>query len=1029
MKKTKQILALGFSFLFSNGIQAQELLPAKGNPLLVETSQTTQLANSNEGEMRISVYGKNFTATSNSSWLKVATGDRQIQLTYDANREAGKRSAEISIENATGAQATLTINQPGNAALESAASDWLRIFPTGYESNQCQLGSDIDKTQDNNYSTVYHSDWNQSISEEEPAILTYYFDTPQHLDMVTYVPTDGNGKFGKVDIYYKQNNSEYVLLGNYDFKMYSTPTNVYFGSDGMDNITAVEFRVKTGYSFISGIENYASCAEMEFKRELNAGESYLERIKGITAVNEGIAAQSGEDIERTLDQNTGTLFHTDYHQAINADNPAILRYTLNEAKKLQKVIYVPRKDGQNNGNFGMVEVAYRTENNDQFTVLVSKDFGKTNNNTEIDFTSIEEAVKEVRFTVSSGAGNFASCAEMEFYETKTRSNDYVIFKDELYTQLVDGTTQTDIDALTDPFVKELAQDIFDQNYNTDYRVAEFPCLLSPHTLSAEWNTPGKLYDQLQGVTGINISKGRNVVIVSGANPNVPLTLKVVAWYNGDDNGPAEKPYVLTNGINIIEYDGEYDGLAYISYYADENPENYSSVQVHFVYGQVNGYLTPDKTNEEMHQICANARNTCMDLVGKHVHSVWTAKGLHDYCKASDGTSLGYRQYMNVLDSLIAWEHRLLGFQKYGRVPQNKTMAYVNYTYYMFQGGYGVSFKFDQEQRVLNCQTLMHQDGDAIWGLSHEWGHQHQMQPYFCWAGLGESSNNMNSCENVLRMGYTGDWHAKRIKDAWTGAYSNFFEETEATSTSEPRLRAYQNLSRFNWCPVIQEEIEKQYNTYYQNEAWKIPSIASDPEHALSTNEVYVEQNTAPFYMLHNYFSYILPKEGDNSKKDFQLDLYEALRQNDEPNGSSVEPNKTTVDKYELLASAQNGNKNNKYDEFVAKYPNSCWVTKGYIREGATWTENSVPFIFNYIRKASRICGYNLFDYFDKFGFLRTIIMTIDDYGYKDYIMMEDMKAEFKADMEALNLKEVDAAMMEKIAHSELPVYETPIIPN
>lgn len=1083
MKKTKQILALGFSFLFSNGIQAQELLPAKGNPLLVETSQTTQLANSNEGEMRISVYGKNFTATSNSSWLKVATGDRQIQLTYDANREAGKRSAEISIENATGAQATLTINQPGNAALESAASDWLRIFPTGYESNQCQPGSDIDKTQDNNYSTVYHSDWNQSISEEEPAILTYYFDTPQHLDMVTYVPTDGNGKFGKVDIYYKQNNSEYVLLGNYDFKMYSTPTNVYFGSDGMDNITAVEFRVKTGYSFISGIENYASCAEMEFKKEMAAGESYLERIKGITAVNEGIAAQSGEEIERTLDQNTGTLFHTDYHQAINADNPAILRYTLNEAKKLQKVIYVPRKDGQNNGNFGMVEVAYRTENNDQFTVLVSKDFGKTNNNTEIDFTSIEEAVKEVRFTVSSGAGNFASCAEMEFYETKTRSNDYVIFKDELYTQLVDGTTQTDIDALTDPFVKELAQDIFDQNYNTDYRVAEFPCLLSPHTLSAEWNTPGKLYDQLQGVTGINISKGRNVVIVSGANPNVSLTLKVVAWYAGElvqnehgewiGVGPAEKVYSLTNGVNIINYDNNYDGLAYISYYADENPENYSPVQVHFVYGQVNGYLTPDKTNEEMHQICANARNTCMDLVGKHVHSVWTAKGLHDYCKASDGTSLGYRQYMNVLDSLIAWEHRLLGFQKYDRVPQNKTMAYVNYTYYMFQGGYGVSFKFDQEQRVLNCQTLMHQDGDAIWGLSHEWGHQHQMQPYFCWAGLGESSNNMNSCENVLRMGYHDSWHAGRIKNNWNNAYTHFFEgkttinkdaygkdkisyqyagpkrgsyinigkdqyqevgqnegdyvfELEKVgpgAVATKRNEAYRRIEDFSWSPKIQEAIREQF------EKGSYISDASESETTVSTNEVYVEENTAPFYMLHNYFSYILPKEGNNTLRDFQMDLYEALRQNDNPEGSTIEPGKTEVDKYELLASAQNGNKNKKYAEFVAQYPNSCWVKNGYIHEEAQWTENSVPFIFNYIRKASRICGYNLFDYFDKFGFLRTAILVIDDYGNKCYALTKDMKAEFKADMEALNLKEVDAAMMEKIAHSELPVYETPIIPN
>lgn len=105
------------------------------------------------------------------------------------------------------------------------------------------------------------------------------------------------------------------------------------------------------------------------------------------------------------------------------------------------------------------------------------------------------------------------------------------------------------------------------------------------------------------------------------------------------------------------------------------------------------------------------------------------------------------------------------------------------------------------------------------------------------------------------------------------------------------------------------------------------------------------------------------------------------------------------------------------------------MTKGYIHEGATWTENSVPFIFNYIRKASKICGYNLFDYFDKFGFLRTVVMTIDDYGNKNYAMMEDMKAEFKADMEALQLKPITAEMIETMAHASVPIYDTPVIPN
>ena len=114
------------------------------------------------------------------------------------------------------------------------------------------------------------------------------------------------------------------------------------------------------------------------------------------------------------------------------------------------------------------------------------------------------------------------------------------------------------------------------------------------------------------------------------------------------------------------------------YYADANPELQPKLTVHFINGDVNGYLSQDKTNDEMHELTANAKNVCMDVLGKKVHSVWTSEGLHKYCKATDGTSIGYRQYMNVLDSLIQWEHDLLGFKKYNSEPDNRTMLHQLY---------------------------------------------------------------------------------------------------------------------------------------------------------------------------------------------------------------------------------------------------------------------------------------------------------------------------------------------------------------
>lgn len=747
------------------------------------------------------------------------------------------------------------------------------------------------------------------------------------------------------------------------------------------------------------------------------------------------ASQPGEDISRTYDNDLGTLWHSPYNNTIF---PITLTYNFKDVDQIDYLRYIPRSSGGDNGNFNEVEIYVKCAADTEYRKVYTGAWGGKAQSRDVAFTEPLKNPVSIQFKVLSGANNFASCAEMQFYKKKADDPNTAIFANDLWDSLAEGTTQDDINALTNPFCKFVAQQLFDNKEEfTKDRIQEYTCRLSPMTQSDLLKAPGKYYDQLQGVTGININKGTHAIAVSGLPEGEALTLKVVAWFSkelnseGVGDGPKEYSYSLRNGINSIEYTSDYDGLAYVAYYSDEYPVDhtkYPNVKVHFINGLVNGYLTADRTNEELDKVLANAKNRCIDLVGSKAHSIWQTSGMRNYCKASDGTSKGYVQFINLLDSLVDWEHQLIGLKKYNRVPDNRTMAYVNYTYYMFQGNYGVSFMYNQESRVLNCKTLMYNDGDAIWGLSHEWGHQHQMQPYFCWAGLGESSNNMNSCENVLRLGYHDDWHAGRIKSAWESAYNSFFVNVSDTATSEPRLRAYNNINRFSWSTAVQNEIRAQYAKYYKNNRWEIPSIAEDPEHGLSTHEVYVEANTAPFYMLHNYFSYV---SQDKSKKDFQLDLYESLRQNDNENGSSVEimpdgSRKSEIDKYELIASAQNGVKG-KLDELKQKFPETCW--KNYINANSNCWQNSVPFIFNYIRKASLISGYNLYDYFDKFGFMRTIIMTIDDYGYKDYAMMEDMKAEFKKDMDALGLKEVTAEMMQEMAHSPLPVYETPNIPN
>jgi len=741
--------------------------------------------------------------------------------------------------------------------------------------------------------------------------------------------------------------------------------------------------------------------------------------------------QGGHDISKTYDGDIYSIYHSDFYKNyISKENPAVLTYEFKDVEQIDYINYCPRINGGSNGNFGEVEVYVKTAGDEDFKLYNKYDWKKSSSIRTINFENGLKNPTAIQFKVYSGHSDkgeeqqFASCAEMQFCVKTSAEDDYSIFTNDLYYELKKGITEADIEKLDDPFAKSLGYQLLKGDYETKYRVAEYPCFLSYYTLSNMLKAPGKLYDQIEGVTGINIpAHSKTAVIVRGIPDNVPVQLKVVAWYTGriggnfDGGNPNTTTYTLRNGVNVIDYQYDYDGLAYISYYADENPEKYENIKVHFVNGEINGYLSPEKSNEEMHAICKNAKNRCMDLYGKKVHQIWEAKGLHSYCRAVDG-KLGYRQFMNTIDSLIAWEHRSLGLEKYNRVPKNHTMAYVNYTYYMFQGSFGVSFHMDQQSRVLNCKNIIEKDNDAIWGLSHEWGHQHQMHPHFCWSGMSEVTNNMQSYYNIMKMGFR---ESDKI-NGWPTARKHFLQDegySTGTKTSNSRRLAYNARHKYSHSKDL-------FNLFEAMKDSVIKPIAEDKTKGVSYAEVGVNEILCPLIMLHNYFT-------ENGKPDFMPDWYEALRQSDSPEGSKIEK-QSGIDKYEILARCQNGNLNNGLKELREKYPNSCWVTEEYITENkCDQNDNAVPFIMNFVRKVSRLSGYNLFPYFEQWGYLRQVAVEIGDYGTKYYAMTQKMYDEFKADMDELvkngEIQEMPEGLVEKISNSPDWFQLRPIIAN
>lgn len=334
---------------------------------------------------------------------------------------------------------------------------------------------------------------------------------------------------------------------------------------------------------------------------------------------------SGYGIEKTYDNNESTFWHSQWQPSnfvVSETNPAILTYNFKNVDHIDYIEYVTRQDGNSNGNFGKVAVYAKCGSETTYTLITTVDLGNSGGPIALGTTGLDD-VKSIQLKVLSAANNNASCAEMRFMKYNSEAVDYnALFTDNSMSALKEGVTKEQIQTIKYDFIRDLALGLLDKSYDKNYRVGEYTAKLSYVTQSNIWNAPGKYYDQRQGVTGINITKGQHAIAVSGLPEGKSVPMIVTAWYVGKDGSnfdggnPQSFSYSLHNGLNFVNYNFDYDGLAYICYYADANPELQPKLTVHFINGDVNGYLSQDKTNDEMHELTANAKNVCMDVLGK-----------------------------------------------------------------------------------------------------------------------------------------------------------------------------------------------------------------------------------------------------------------------------------------------------------------------------------------------------------------------------------------------------------------------------
>lgn len=207
-----------------------------------------------------------FNVSSDANWLEYkqpTPGNISVFGKY--NYLGTKRVGTITLASQDGKveRKFIVEQQPNTMSVNSADQ---KITIKSGTASQYQPGNEIALSYDGNPQTMYHSPWGNGT--HFPVTLTYNLSEASHIDYIVYTPRqDGatNGNIKEVTIQYRLNKeTAWKELKTVNLNGSSNASRIAFGENGVDDVAAVRFVVKSGVGD-SG-EGFAACAEMEFYR-------------------------------------------------------------------------------------------------------------------------------------------------------------------------------------------------------------------------------------------------------------------------------------------------------------------------------------------------------------------------------------------------------------------------------------------------------------------------------------------------------------------------------------------------------------------------------------------------------------------------------------------------------------------------------------------------------------------------------------------------------------------------------------------
>lgn len=602
-----------------------------------------------------------------------------------------------------------------------------------------QSGEEAGQSIDNNMNTLYHSQYN--LSTALPDQLNFKFSNRvKSVKRLVYKPraTGPNGIWTSVKISYSTQSDPTVFITATDVISWAADNT----AKTIDLPTAIVHPDVIRIDVLSAKNNFSSCAEMEFysteqmdpvQTECTLATNEFPTYADIpvlpqVAGSSASSFQPGENIEKSFDGDVSTLYHCDWN-ATAATFPISLIYKFDGQTAMNYLRYIPRQDGGSNGLFGNIKISYNTISNPDYVTISTQNFGQTSTIKTVNFPSAITPLN-IKIEILDGKNNFASCAEMGFFQNNPNSfnpSAYSnIFNDPIFSTLKPTVTQQDINAISSPFMKGLAQCLFNNTYNKKYRVQTFTAYKTIESINTQYKIGN--YNRYENPTGIAFQPNTTAIVFAKDITSENKVYLRIRDFATEGSSP-EKIYELKNGLNVLAITTA--GLGYISYYTDD--VNAAPVTVNITAGMVNGIYKKGTTSAEWAEMLTNDVYPKIDIEGYYVKLVTNKSAVSNYHFTTA------QPLIDKYDAIVKSEREMMGLFKFNKNLKNRQFVYMESTGGWFAGGLGVHL--DLSWGASNSTSA---SGLDIWGVAHELGHINQVRPGLDWVGTTEITNNLYS---------------------------------------------------------------------------------------------------------------------------------------------------------------------------------------------------------------------------------------------------------------------------------------------